>query len=132
MTVPLPRYVIAKRLASGRVAFYYNVPKMYRDLGCAVQNAPLGTDYVIACGEDGDSCRAAALNAAFDEWNALRQGLPAVGERAPVYGTTRAFRTQNGAIVSSIREGNFRSRVVGNAQAPRAPAREHTEYIHSE
>jgi hypothetical protein len=87
MTLLLPRYVIAKRLASGRIAFYYNVPKKYRDLGCAVPNTPLGTDYTIACGEDGNGGRAATLNAAFDEWNTLRQGLPVTGERAPVYGT---------------------------------------------
>jgi integrase len=85
----LPRYVIAKRLASGQMAFYYNVPKIYRDLGCGVLNTPLGTDYTIACGEDGNGGRAAALNAAFDEWNSLRQGLPVAGERAPVYGTLR-------------------------------------------
>jgi hypothetical protein len=89
MILPLPRYVIAKRLASGRTAFYYNVPKLYRELGCAVPNTPLGTDYTIACGEDGRGGRAAALNAAFDEWNRLRQGLPLTGERAPVYGTLR-------------------------------------------
>ena len=89
MTLPLPRYVIAKRLVSGRVAFYYMFPKLYRELGCTVPNTPLGTDYTIACGEDGRGGRAAALNAAFDEWNRLRQGLPVTGERAPVYGTLR-------------------------------------------
>jgi hypothetical protein len=89
ITLPLPRYVIAKRLASGRIAFYYNLPEKYRDLGCAVPSTPLGSDYTIACGEDGNSGRAAALNAAFDEWNTLRQGLPVTGERAPVYGTLR-------------------------------------------
>jgi hypothetical protein len=82
-------YVITKRLASGRIAFYYNVPKIYRDLGCAVPNTPLGTDYTIACGEDSNGGRAAALNAALDEWNTLRQGLAVVGERAPLYGTLR-------------------------------------------
>jgi hypothetical protein len=67
MTLLLPRYVIAKPLASGRMAFYYNLPKKYRDLGCTVPNTPLGTDYTIACGEDGIGGRAASLNAAFDE-----------------------------------------------------------------
>ena len=89
MILPLPRYVIAKRLADGRIAFYYNVPKKYRDLGCAVPNTPLGTDYTIACGEDGNGGRAAALNATLDEWNSVRHGLPVAGERAPVYGTLR-------------------------------------------
>jgi hypothetical protein len=45
---------------------------------------------------------------------------------------SRAFRTQNRASVSWIREGNFRPRVVGNTQAPRSQACEHTEYICSE
>jgi len=89
MILPLPRYVIAKPLASGRTAFYFNVPKKYRDLGCTVPSAPLGADYAIACGEDGNGGRAAALNAAFEEWNILRRGLPVTGNRAPIYGTIR-------------------------------------------
>jgi hypothetical protein len=89
MTLLLPRYVIAKLLASGRTAFYFNVPKKYRDLGCTVPNIPRGTGYAIACGEDSTGGRAAALNAAFDEWNMLRSGLPVTGERAPIYGTIR-------------------------------------------
>jgi hypothetical protein len=89
MTLSLPRYVVAKLLASGRTAFYFNVPKRYRDLGCTVPRTPLGGDYVVACGEDGNGGRAAALNALFDEWNAGRRGLPVTGERAPIYSTIR-------------------------------------------
>ena len=89
MTLPLPRYVIAKPLASGRFGFYFNVPKKYRDLGCTVPNAPLGADYAVACGQDGKGGRAAALNGLLDEWNALRRGQPMTGERAPIYGTIR-------------------------------------------
>jgi hypothetical protein len=73
MTKPLPRYVIAKRLASGATAFYFNVPKMYRNFGCTIPNEPLGTDYTIACGPDGSGGRAAALNGLFDEWNTARR-----------------------------------------------------------
>ena len=51
---PLPRFVIAKTLASGATAFYFNVPTLYRKLGCTISNEPLGTDYIIACGEDGE------------------------------------------------------------------------------
>src|SRR4249919_2007176 len=76
MTLPLPRYVIAKHLASGRAGFYFNVPTLYRNLGCSIPNEPLGSDYIVACGEDGNGGRAAALNALFDEWNAARHGLP--------------------------------------------------------
>jgi hypothetical protein len=89
MTLPLPRFVVAKILADGRAAFYFYVPGKYRKLGCTVANQPLGRDYAVACGEDGNNGRAAALNAQFDEWQDLRRGLPIMGERAPIYGTIR-------------------------------------------
>jgi hypothetical protein len=77
MSLPLPRYVIAKTLASGRTGFYWNCPTYYRKQGCAIPNEPLGTDYAEACGGiDGNGGRAAALNAAFDEWQTNRAGLP--------------------------------------------------------
>jgi hypothetical protein len=34
-TKPLPRFVIAKRLTSGAPGFYFNIPTLYRKLGCA-------------------------------------------------------------------------------------------------
>ena len=71
---PLGRYVIDKPLASGAIGFYWNVPTLYRKLGCKIPNEPLGTDYAIACGDDGNGGRAAALNALFDEWNTARKG----------------------------------------------------------
>ena len=43
--VELPRHVIPKILASGKTAFYYNVPSLYRKLKCPVENEPLGTDF---------------------------------------------------------------------------------------
>jgi hypothetical protein len=73
-TKPLPRFVIPKVLAGGATAFYFNVPTLYRKLGCSIPREPLGTDYVIACGENGDGGRAAALNSLFDEWNTKRKG----------------------------------------------------------
>ncbi len=87
MHLRLPRYVINKRLASGDVAFYFNIPSYFRKLGCPVPNEPLGTDYDIACGKDGNGGRAAALNARFDEWNQIRRGQPVSGDRDPHYGT---------------------------------------------
>jgi hypothetical protein len=75
MTLPLPRFVVAKTLADGRVAFYFYVPGKYRKVGCTVANQPLGRDYAVACGEDGNGGRAAALNAQFDEWQEIRRGL---------------------------------------------------------
>jgi hypothetical protein len=75
----LPRYVIAKRLASGKTAYYFNVPTRYRALGCNIPNEPLGTDYATACGADGDGGRANALNALFDEWLKAKSGGPITG-----------------------------------------------------
>jgi hypothetical protein len=48
---PLPRFVIAKTLVSGATSFYFNVPTLYRKLGCTIANEPLGTEYTLACGE---------------------------------------------------------------------------------
>jgi hypothetical protein len=79
MTLPLPRYVIAKPLASGATAFYFNIPTRYRKLGCRIPNEPLGNDYATACGVDGLGGRAAAVNALFDEWAKTRSGEPLPG-----------------------------------------------------
>jgi hypothetical protein len=87
VNLSLPRYVIGKPLATGKTAFYFNVPTRYRKLGCPIPNEPLGTDYAVACGPDGDGGRAAVLNAYFEEWDATRRGLPVTGERAPIFGT---------------------------------------------
>jgi len=50
MTLPLPRYVIAKPLASGATGFYFTVRTRYRKMGCTIPNEPLGIDYAVACG----------------------------------------------------------------------------------
>jgi hypothetical protein len=71
-----PRFVVAKTLPSGVTAFYFNVPKRCLDQGCPNLNQPLGTDYNEACGVDGKSGRAAALNARFDEWQMAEAGIP--------------------------------------------------------
>jgi hypothetical protein len=84
VSVKLPRHVIPKVLASGKMAFYYNVPTRYRKLGCIVANEPLGTDWAKACGEGG---RAETLNGLFDEWDNARKGMPISGEAAPRIGT---------------------------------------------
>ena len=86
-TKPLPRFVIAKTLASGATAFYFNVPTLYRKLGCTIWNEPLGMDYAVACGETGEGGRAAALNALFDEWNTKRKGGQVSAGRLAPYGT---------------------------------------------
>jgi len=86
-TKPLPRFVITKSLASGATAFYFNIPILYRKLGFSIPNEPLGTDYTIACGENGEAGRAAALNALFDEWNTKRKGGTVESGRLVRYGT---------------------------------------------
>src|ERR1700680_2871478 len=79
MTLPLSRYVRPRLLARGQIAFYWIVPTYFRRLGCGIPNEPLGNDYALACGNDGNSGRAAALNALFDEWVAKRDGEPVAG-----------------------------------------------------
>jgi hypothetical protein len=76
---PLPRFVRIKTLASGAVGFYWDLTGYYRGLGCSIPGEPLATDYVTACGEDGNGGRAGALNALFDEWRRGRSGEPVEG-----------------------------------------------------
>ncbi len=85
MMLPLPRYIIAKRLASGTTGFYFTVPTRYREMGCTIPNEPLGNDYAVACGVDGKGGRAAALNGLFDEWWKAKNGEPV--ESIARYGT---------------------------------------------
>jgi hypothetical protein len=87
VTYTLPRYVIPKQLKSGSVAYYFNIPTIYRKAGCPVPNEPLGTDYSVACGPDGKGGRAATLNGLFDEWNNARNGIPVESEAAPAIGS---------------------------------------------
>ena len=46
MSRPLPRFVRIKTLASGVIAFYWDLTGYYRGLGCSIPGEPLGTDYV--------------------------------------------------------------------------------------
>ena len=87
MTKPLPRFVIAKTLRSGATGFYFNIPTFYRRLGCKIPNEPLGDDYSIACGTDGNGGRAAALNELFNEWNHNRLGKTVETSKLLRYGT---------------------------------------------
>src|SRR5215469_3768441 len=85
VTLKLPRYVIAKRLATGATAYYFTIPTIYRKQGCTIPNEPLGTDYSVACGDGGDGGRAGALNGLFDEWLKIKKGEPV--ESIARYGT---------------------------------------------
>jgi hypothetical protein len=76
VTLCLPRYVIAKPLAGGKVGFYFNVPTRYCKLGCSIPNEPLGTDYSLACGANDKGGKAAILNGLVDEWLKAKLGEP--------------------------------------------------------
>jgi hypothetical protein len=52
VTRTLPRFVVAKPLAGGRLEFYFYITSYYRGLGCTIANEPLGADYIVACGTD--------------------------------------------------------------------------------
>jgi len=84
---PLPRFVIAKRLASGKTGFYFHLPAGYRKLGCSLPNEALGPDYAAACGDNGEGGRASTLNGLFDEWNTVRKGGQVVPGETNAYGT---------------------------------------------
>jgi len=73
--LPLPRNVQGIRLASGKIGYYWYVPTKFRKQGCRIPNEPLGTSYVLACGEDGKGGRAAACNALYRFHNCLNRGI---------------------------------------------------------
>jgi hypothetical protein len=108
MTLPLPRYVIAKRLASGTTAFYFTVPTRYRRMGCTIPNEPLGGDYTVACGPDGKGGRAAALNGLFDEWWKAKNGEPVEGIAR--YGTVDWLFREYKASIGYLERVSERSR----------------------
>jgi hypothetical protein len=66
-------------LANGAIGFYWELTGYYRKLGCSIPSEPLGTNYVIACGEDGNGGRAAVLDALFEEWRSEQAGEPTEG-----------------------------------------------------
>jgi hypothetical protein len=99
--------VIAKPLAGGKVAFYFNVPTRYRALGCSIPNEPLGADYAVACGPDGKGGRAVTLNALFDEWMNGKSGepLPNVVRHGTVDWLFREYK-QTKAYLERYRNGS--------------------------
>ncbi|EKE67173.1 tyrosine-type recombinase/integrase, partial [Oceanibaculum indicum] len=59
---PLPRYVNAKPLKGGTIAYYWNLPTWARKAGCTLISEALGSDLAPAI------TRANELNRALDEW----------------------------------------------------------------
>src|SRR3974377_588290 len=43
--LPLPRYTRPRCLATGKISYFFLVPKWARLKGCTVQSEPLGDDY---------------------------------------------------------------------------------------
>jgi hypothetical protein len=124
MQVPLPRYVISKRLKSAQTSFYFNVPQIYIKAGCPRLNEPLGEDYVAACGQDGKGGRAAILNGLFDEWDQSRKGAPISSEAAPAMGSVdwlfREYK-QSKAYLEKIAIRSRKRLRVGDARGRQYP-----------
>jgi len=74
-----PKLMVAKRLRSGNVAYYWDAPTWAKRNGCPVAGEALGTDYAVAkqrCDE--------VINPQFDAWRthgevAATQGRPLPG-----------------------------------------------------
>src|SRR4051794_39781446 len=73
-----PKLMIAKRLSSGRVAYYWNPPGWAFRAGCPMRREALGIDYAEAKGRCDD-----LLNPHYDAWRA-RQLKPAEETRHAV------------------------------------------------
>jgi hypothetical protein len=101
MTKPLPRFVVAKSLKNGKMAYYWTLPSYYRQLGCTLHrdaDTALGSDYEAACGPDSEGGKAATLNGLFDEWDAQRRGVK-IEDRGAAPGTVDwLFRTYKASL----------------------------------
>jgi len=75
----------------------------------------LGTDYAIACGDDGQGGRAKTLNEEFNEWLALRSGLIVEGPAARHGSVDWLFRTYK-ASAAYQEKVSARSRLTTSAQ----------------
>jgi len=67
----LPRYVLPKLRAGGRVVYNFNVPTWARKAGCPFKNERLGTDRAVAIER-----ALTVLLPAFDSWRGTRQSSP--------------------------------------------------------
>ena len=61
--LPLPRYTLRKRLKTGEMAYFFNVPGWARNKGCPHHSEALGTDYDAAVQR-----AERVLLPAFDSW----------------------------------------------------------------
>jgi integrase len=66
-----PRYMVARRLKTGSIAYYWVLPTWAKRNGCTLQVEPLGVDYTSAkqrCDE--------VLNPQFDAWRGREEIVP--------------------------------------------------------
>jgi hypothetical protein len=117
MAIELPRFVIAKKLASGKTGFYWNPPVYWKkeaaklDRKFPFESQPLGTDLAP------DSLAAAAErhNARFDEW---REGGGNFGPgRPPAIRRYGAPGTVAWLIETYLAHEIFRRRVAERSRA---------------
>ncbi|MGQ2186087.1 hypothetical protein ACT4MK_22420 [Bradyrhizobium barranii] len=95
---------MAKPLAKGEMAYYYNTPSWARKLKCPIENEPLGKDFLKA------KSRADTLNAQFDEWDDQRKGLPISSSIKPKYGTLDWLFWEYRATNAYLQKVDVRSR----------------------
>ncbi len=75
-----PRYMVARRLASGATAYYWTPRRVDLTAGCPMHGEALGPDYAAAV------ARAGLLNASLDAWRDGR-GTTRDPDLSPAYGT---------------------------------------------
>ena len=110
-----PRYMLAKRLRDGRIAYYWSCHKRDIQAGCTMRREALGSDYGAAIE------RAALLNRHLDSW---RQGrdAPKDLDLAPDFGSMRISLmpggTRNGTAGFSASAALRKSLTIGAAVPP--------------
>jgi hypothetical protein len=102
VTLPLPRYIIAKQLASGKVAIFHRSHEV-SDTRMSDCHEPLGADHAAECGLDGNGGRAAVLNAppGFEPWEWRNQNQLAYNFKAH-FGKTFKTRSSNFNSLAAI------------------------------
>jgi hypothetical protein len=110
--LPLPRYVLPKRLKSG-LGYFFNVPTWARKAGCPMSNEPLGTDYAKAV-ERAET----VLLPALDSWRTGGQSdetppVPAFGTLDWIFAEYRADRRFTRLDARTKRNHEVGFRMVG-------------------
>ncbi|MFU0503597.1 hypothetical protein [Pseudaminobacter sp. NGMCC 1.201702] len=95
----LPRYTSFKRLASGKIAFYWTCPSAYRKDGCPFLSAPLGIN--LSQSEVADAAK--IWNDRLDDWRRSRHASPDVKHTR--YGTI------DWLVDAYLKHDSFRERV---------------------